>query len=101
MATRLVPPDGGWPVLRAAAELGAPVTDEAVKALSVWLDLLVAWNARVDLTAARSPDELVDLMLADALVLSTRIPGGLAWSTSGRGQGRRGWRWPYSGPIST
>ena len=30
----------------------------------------MAWNQRVDLTAARSPDELVDLLLADALAIA-------------------------------
>ena len=43
-------------------------------ALSVWLDLLASWNARLDLTAARSAAELVDLMIADAAVLATRLP---------------------------
>jgi 16S rRNA (guanine527-N7)-methyltransferase len=31
-----------------------------------YLDLLAAWNARIDLTAARTPEELVDLFFADA-----------------------------------
>ena len=34
------------------------------------------WNARIDLTAARSDEELVDLMLADALILAARVPAG-------------------------
>lgn len=34
------------------------------------LDLTVTWNQRVDLTAARDADELVDLTLADAIVLA-------------------------------
>ena len=68
----LVAPGGGWPVARAAAALGVALPEAAEKSLSVWLHLLVTWNARVDLTAARSEGELVDLMIADALVLSTR-----------------------------
>ncbi len=47
---------------------------EASAAAGQWLDRLVEWNARIDLTAARSADELVDLMLADAIVLSRRLP---------------------------
>jgi 16S rRNA (guanine527-N7)-methyltransferase len=72
----LVAPEGGWPIARAAAALGVALPEAAEKSLSVWLHLLVTWNARVDLTAARSEGELVDLMIADALVLSTRIPEG-------------------------
>lgn len=50
----------------------APV--EARAALEAWLDLVVTWNARIDLTAARDDDELVDLMVADAAALAPRIP---------------------------
>ncbi|MCL2723333.1 MAG: 16S rRNA (guanine(527)-N(7))-methyltransferase RsmG [Polyangiaceae bacterium] len=39
-----------------------------------WLELLSHWNARIDLTAARSHDELYDLMLADAALLAKYIP---------------------------
>jgi 16S rRNA (guanine527-N7)-methyltransferase len=59
---------------RAASILGVPLAQAALEAGSAWLDLLADWNARVDMTAARSPDELVDLMMADALVLSSRLP---------------------------
>jgi 16S rRNA (guanine527-N7)-methyltransferase len=38
-----------------------------------WLELLRSWNARIDLTAARGEDELVDLMLADAMVLAKHV----------------------------
>ncbi len=44
--------------------------ERALPALCQYLDLLVAWNSRLDLTAARSADELVDLTLADALVIA-------------------------------
>ena len=74
MAVSLERPRDGWPLARAAKALGVALPDVAASALTIWLDLLATWNARVDLTAARSADELVDLMLADALVLSPRIP---------------------------
>jgi len=67
-------PRGGWPLDRAAETLGVRLAPDARKGLAEWLDLLVEWNTRVDLTAARGTDELVDLMVADALVLSTKIP---------------------------
>jgi len=57
-----------------------------------YLDLVVSWNARMDLTAARSAEELVDLSFADAaaifacgaLVESTR------WIDVGSGAGAPG-----------
>lgn len=52
--------------------LGVP--EPARPAVGKWLDLLREWNQRMDLTAARGDDELYDLMLADALALSSRVP---------------------------
>ena len=49
---------------------------EVVPTLCKYLDLLVQWNQRLDLTAARSADELVDLTLADAAVLAMHTPVG-------------------------
>jgi 16S rRNA (guanine527-N7)-methyltransferase len=45
--------------------------------ITTWLDLLRQWNRRIDLTAARSDDELFDLMLADAALLGRRTPSTL------------------------
>jgi len=50
------------------------IPESARKPVETWLDLLRQWNQRIDLTAARSDDELYDLMLADALVLGRREP---------------------------
>jgi 16S rRNA (guanine527-N7)-methyltransferase len=61
-------------IVRAAGALGADLSEPVQAALQVWLEQLEEWNAQIDLTAARSPEELVDLMLADAIVLSARIP---------------------------
>ncbi len=90
MGTKIVRPPDGWPVEQAAAGLGARPDEEACSALARWLDLLVAWNARVDLTAARSADELVDLMVADALVLAERVPSGARVVDVGAGAGGPG-----------
>lgn len=46
----------------------------SVPQLCKYLDLLVEWNQRLNLTAARTPDELVDLTLADALVIARSRP---------------------------
>src|SRR5580693_8737859 len=61
---------------RTASGLSATLEEPARTDVLVWLDRLKEWNARIDLTAARSDDELVDLMLADAIVLSAQIPAG-------------------------
>jgi len=75
---------------RASAALGDGVDDAVRRALGAWIDLVVAWNARVDLTAARNQDELVDLMLADALLLAPRLPAGARVVDVGSGAGAPG-----------
>lgn len=68
----------------------------SLERLSRLLDLVVTWNARVDLTAARGERELVDLYLADALVLAARHtralePRGVeTWTDVGSGAGAPG-----------
>lgn len=58
--------------------------------IDTWLSLLREWNARIDLTAARNEDELLDLMLADAEVLAARIPQGARVVDVGTGAGAPG-----------
>jgi 16S rRNA (guanine527-N7)-methyltransferase len=70
--------------------LGVPLPRGASAKVALWLDRLVEWNARVDLTAARSADELVDLMLSDAMVLSSRVPEGATVIDVGTGAGAPG-----------
>jgi 16S rRNA (guanine527-N7)-methyltransferase len=71
------------------------VPEAARKPIATWLDLLRQWNRQIDLTAARSDDELLDLMLADALVLARRepsvlIPEGASVVDVGTGAGAPG-----------
>lgn len=77
-------------IARAAAESGAAVEPETLAALGAWLEGVVEWNARIDLTAARSDDELVDLMIADALVLARHLPQGARFVDVGSGAGAPG-----------
>jgi 16S rRNA (guanine527-N7)-methyltransferase len=68
----------GWlPLLRrtlseapAAASVSLQLDEAKLGTLVTWLDLVVRWGARIDLTAARSESELVDLLLADASILA-------------------------------
>ncbi len=77
-------------VTRCADGLGAALDARAAAALGAWLERLQEWNARIDLTAARSPEELVDLMLADALVLASRLSRGASVVDIGAGAGAPG-----------
>lgn len=62
--------------------------EEATPGLCRYLDLVAQWNQRVDLTAARSADELVDLTLADALVIASHPAADSdAWVDVGSGAG--------------
>jgi 16S rRNA (guanine527-N7)-methyltransferase len=88
------PPEGFESrVARALSSFELPSATPAVVAqLCAYCDLAVAWNQRVDLTAARSADELVDLLLADALAITSvsRAPAGERWFDVGSGVGAPG-----------
>jgi len=88
----------GWraPIvsLISTLEPSMKVDEGSITAIGRWLDLLATWNRRMDLTAARSSSELVDLVLADAVVLvaETRKLGeqGGSWIDVGAGAGAPG-----------
>jgi len=92
MPGALEPLGSGWKprACQVADVLGASLEPRAADLLAAWLDLLVLWNARVDLTAARSPDELVDLMLADAIVVASQLPPAARVVDVGSGAGAPG-----------
>jgi 16S rRNA (guanine527-N7)-methyltransferase len=75
---------------RAAAALGVTLDARTREHVATWAGLLQQWNARIDLTAARSDDELVDLMLADALLLAPRLPADARVVDVGTGAGAPG-----------
>jgi 16S rRNA (guanine527-N7)-methyltransferase len=80
---------------RVLAELGPALADrEAIARLCALLDLVVTWNARMDLTAARDADELAELFVADAAVIAAaRFSSTLlneTWIDVGSGAGAPG-----------
>jgi 16S rRNA (guanine527-N7)-methyltransferase len=83
-------PDLAAALERALAAVEPAVTLEARAALLTWLQGIVEWNARIDLTAARTDDELIDLMVADALLLSRHIPEAARVVDVGSGAGAPG-----------
>lgn len=87
--------DLGDRVSRAAAALqaelgGAELGPGALERLTTWCAFVKETNTRIDLTAARSDDELVDLLVADALVLSWRLAANAAVVDVGSGAGAPG-----------
>lgn len=79
-----------------SAELGGEGRGQAVcrdpevmGRVAAYLDGLVEWNQRTDLTAARGAEELVDLFVADAAVLAALEAGG-SWVDVGAGAGAPG-----------
>jgi len=59
-----------------AAAHGLVLSAEAADRLARYVALLLPWNARVNLTAARTPDEVVDDHVADGLALLPLLPPG-------------------------
>jgi len=60
-------------VERLLSAFGREIDDEAgrllVERAVTFAELVAKWNERIDLTAARDPDELIDLLLADAAAI--------------------------------
>jgi 16S rRNA (guanine527-N7)-methyltransferase len=86
-------PEAGWSpgIERCLEALGSPRHAHVVETTARLLDKVVEWNAKVDLTAARSADELVDLFVADAAIVSRLTEEtGQHWVDVGSGAGAPG-----------
>jgi 16S rRNA (guanine527-N7)-methyltransferase len=72
----------------AQSALGSGFLERAAR----YLDLVVSWNARMDLTAAKSAEELVDLSFADAAAIfaSGALVASVRWLDVGSGAGAPG-----------
>jgi 16S rRNA (guanine527-N7)-methyltransferase len=77
-------------VLRVLGATAGPWPEAAVEPLVEWLETIVSWNKKLDLTAARDDDELVDLMVADAAVLAQHLATGVRVIDVGSGAGAPG-----------
>jgi 16S rRNA (guanine527-N7)-methyltransferase len=70
------------------AELVGPYVEEAAVPagmygqLSVYLDLLVKWNARINLTAIREPEEMVRRHFGESLFAGVQVGGHVAQDAS-------------------
>jgi 16S rRNA (guanine527-N7)-methyltransferase len=77
----------------AADAFGLQPHSAPVEPIAELLDLVVSWNLRMNLTRARSPDELADLYLADAALLAAAAaasPKHNRWVDVGSGGGAPG-----------
>ena len=75
---------------RLAELYGTPLDGRSLEGVEKWLERLEEWNARIDLTSARTPEQLVELMLGDALVLAPRMPARASVVDVGSGAGAPG-----------
>src|SRR5687768_255424 len=66
-----------------------PLTPDESKALVSFAALVASWNHRVDLTGAKTAKDLVEVLLADALVMRDRalVPDGARVLDVGTGVG--------------
>lgn len=55
---------------RAAAAFGRTLSPSELDVLGGYLELVTTWNAKLDLTAARETEALVEVMICDAFVLA-------------------------------
>jgi 16S rRNA (guanine527-N7)-methyltransferase len=53
-----------------ASDLGRVLTPKAMDRLARYVELVAEWNFKIDLTAAKGARELVEVLLADAMILS-------------------------------
>lgn len=58
------------PLRALETSLGSSISDEARALLLRFADLVVLWNARMDLTAAKTPEQMAEVLFADALMLA-------------------------------
>ena len=87
---------------RSVASFGlSRLQPEVFARLLAYCNLVVTWNQRVDLTAARDADELVDLLLADALAMTAARPASATerWFDVGSGVGAPGIPLALLGPM--
>lgn len=72
-----------------AEALGATLDEETLAGLATFTELVHDWNARINLTAAREPGALVEVMCADAMMLAAEgvLPEGSWLVDVGSGAG--------------
>jgi 16S rRNA (guanine527-N7)-methyltransferase len=68
--------------------LEQPLPTLALEHISTYIDLLMRWNARINLTAIRDPDEIVTRHFGESLFLARRVfPLGVTCASSSANMG--------------
>jgi 16S rRNA (guanine527-N7)-methyltransferase len=62
-------------LLEGAAGVGSPISDEAAVKLLAFVELLLQWNRKVNLTAIRGVSEAVEMHLIDSLAAAPVLSG--------------------------
>lgn len=62
-------------LLVGAVAVGSPISDEAAVKLLAFVELLLQWNRKVNLTAIRSASEAVEMHLIDSLAAAPVLSG--------------------------
>ncbi len=52
---------------------GAALSSTQLEAISIYIDLLLRWNARINLTAVRQPEEIVTRHFGESLFVARRL----------------------------
>jgi 16S rRNA (guanine527-N7)-methyltransferase len=75
MRLRRQPPEDNFvdPTLKSHPALGS-LSPEALARFEAYLALILKWNARMNLTAVREPDEIVRRHFAESVFAATQIP---------------------------
>jgi 16S rRNA (guanine527-N7)-methyltransferase len=73
-----------------AARLGLDLRPEVFPALQIWVDELLKWNARVNLTAITQPLEVIEKHLLDSLAVLPEVAGATTLLDLGAGAGLPG-----------
>ncbi len=66
--------EGLAPLAEGAATLGVPLDGDQLAAFARLRDLLIEWNARVNLTAITAPEEIVTRHFLDSLTCALAVP---------------------------
>src|SRR4051794_23516644 len=74
-------------IAAAGAAFGQPLTAPERTRLLGFFQLLLTWNARINLTGARTLPELIDVHLPDTLALARLVAAGAALIDVGSGGG--------------
>lgn len=74
-------------LIRAAAGIGLPLSETAIARFQVYIDTLLLWRSRLSLTAAATPDEIVQAHILDSLMLCRFIEPGMHVADLGSGAG--------------